>query len=48
MAIRLRSGKEMSNNRRKEKKEKTEAKQEDTREVGEKSTQTEQPKGNNK
>ena len=38
----------MSNNRRKEKKEETEAEQKETRKEGEKSTQTEQPEGNNK
>ena len=38
MAIQLRSGKEVSNNRRKEKKEETEAEQEETRKEGEKST----------
>ena len=38
MAIQLRSGKDLSNNRRKERKE-------ETRKEGEKSTQIEQPKG---
>ena len=47
MAIQLRSGKEVSNNRRKERKEETEAEQEETGKKGEKSTQTEQPKGSN-
>ena len=41
MAIQLRSGKDVSNNRRKERKEKTEAKQEETGKEGEKSTQIE-------
>ena len=47
MAIQLRSGKEVSNNRRKERKEETEAEQEKTGKEEEKSTQTEQPEGNN-
>ena len=37
----------MSNNRRKERKEETEAEQEGTGKEGEKSTQTEQPEGSN-
>ena len=41
MAIQLRSGKEVSNNKRKEMKEETEAKQEETGKEGEKSIQTE-------
>ena len=45
MAIQLRSGKDLSNNRRKERKEETEAEQEETGKEGEKSTQIEQPKG---
>ena len=44
MEIQLRSGKEVSNNRSKERKEETEAEQEKTRKEGEKSTQTEQLK----
>ena len=44
MAIQLRSGKDLSNNRRKERKEETEAEQEETGKEGEKSTQIEQPK----
>ena len=47
MAIQLRSGKEVSNNRRKERKEETEAEQEETGKKGEKSTQTEQLEGSN-
>ena len=47
MAIQLRSGKEVSNNRRKERKKETEAEQEETGKEGEKSTQIEQPKGSN-
>ena len=47
MAIQLRSGKDLSNNRRKERKEETEAEQEETGKEGEKSTQIEQPKGSN-
>ena len=47
MAIRLRSGKEMSNNRRKEKKEETEVEQEETGKEGEKSTQNKQLEGSN-
>ena len=47
MAIQLRSGKDLSNNRRKERKEETEAEQEETGKEGEKSTQIEQPKGIN-
>ena len=56
MAVQLRSGKEEGNNNKKERKEETNAKREDTGEEGEKSTpeknikakkktQTEQPKG---
>ena len=44
MEIQLRSGKEVSNNRSKERKEETEAEQEKTRKEGEKSTPTEQLK----
>ena len=47
MAIQLRSGKDLSKNRRKERKEETEAEQEETGKEGEKSTQIEQPKGSN-
>ena len=47
MEIQLRSGKEVSNNRRKERKEEIEAEQEETGKEGEKSTQTEQPEGSN-
>ena len=47
IAIQLRSGKDVSNNRRKERKEETEAEQEETGKEGEKSTQIEQPKGSN-
>ena len=47
MAIQLRSGKDVSNNKRKERKEETEAEQEETGNEGEKSTQIEQPKGSN-
>ena len=45
MEIQLRSGKDLSNIRRKESKKETEAEQEETRKEGEKSTQIEQPKG---
>ena len=45
MAIQLRSGKDLSNNKRKERKEETEAEQEEAEKEGEKSTQIEQPKG---
>ena len=38
MAIQLRSGKEVSNNNRKERKEETDAEQEEARKEGEKST----------
>ena len=47
MEIQLRSGKDVSNNRRKEREEETEAEQEETGKEGEKSTQIEQPKGSN-
>ena len=47
MAIQLRSGKDLSNNRRKERKEETEAEQEETGKEGEKSTHIEQSKGSN-
>ena len=45
MAIQLRSGKEVGNDNKKEKKEETDAKQEETGKEGEKSIQTEQPEG---
>ena len=47
MAVQLRSGKEVSNNRKKERKEETKAEQEETGKEGEKSIQTEQPEGSN-
>ena len=47
MAIQLRNGKEVGNSRKKERKEKTEAEQEETGKEGEKSIQTEQPEGSN-
>ena len=47
MAIQLRSGKDLNNNRRKERKKEIEAEQEETGKEGEKSTQIEQPKGSN-
>ena len=47
MAVQLRSGKEVGNNSKKERKEDTEAEREDTRKEGEKSIQTEQPEGSN-
>ena len=47
MAIPLRSWKDLSNNKRKERKEETEAEKEETKKEGEKSTQIEQPKGSN-
>ena len=45
MAVQLRSGKEVSNNSKKERKEETDAEQEETRKEGEESIQTEQPEG---
>ena len=48
MAVQLRSGKEVGNNRRKERKEETEAEQEETGKEGEKSIQTKQPERSNK
>ena len=45
MAVQLRSGKEVANNNKKEKKEDTDAEQEETGKEGEKSIQTEQPEG---
>ena len=47
MAIQLRSGKDLSSNKRTERKEETEAEKEETKKEGEKSTQIEQPKGSN-
>ena len=47
MAIQLRSGKDLSNNRRKERKEETKAEQLEIEKEGEKSTKIEQPKGSN-
>ena len=47
MTIQLRSGKDVRNNKRKERKEETEAEQEETGKEGEKSTQIEHPKGSN-
>ena len=43
MAVQLRSGKEVGNNSKKERKEETEAEQEENGKEGEKSIQTEQP-----
>ena len=45
MAIQLRSGKEVGNNSKKEKKEETDAEQDETGKEGDKSIQTEQPEG---
>ena len=45
MSIQLRSGKDLSNNKRTERKEETEAEKEETEKEREKSTQIEQPKG---
>ena len=47
MTVQLRSGKEVGNNRRKERKKETEAEQEESGKEGEKSIQTEQPEGSN-
>ena len=47
MVVQLRSGKEVDNNRKKERKEETEAEQEETGKEGEKSIQTEQPEESN-
>ena len=47
MAVQLRRGKEVGNNRKKERKEETEAEQEETGKEGEKSIQTEHPEGSN-
>ena len=45
MAIQLRSGKDLSSNKRTERKEETEAEKEETEKEGEKNNQIEQPKG---
>ena len=47
MTIQLRSGKDLSSNKKTERKEKTEAEKKETEKEGEKSTQIEQPKGRN-
>ena len=47
MAIHLRSGKDLSSNKRTERKEETGAEKEETKNEGEKSTHIEQPKGSN-
>ena len=47
MAIQLRSGKDLSSNKRTERKEETETEKEETEKEGEKNTQIEQPKGSN-
>ena len=47
MAVQLRSGKEMGNNRKKERKEETGVEQEEIGKEGEKSIQTKQPEGSN-
>ena len=47
MAIQLRSGKDLSSNKRTKRKEETEAEKEETEKEGEKGTQIEQPKGSN-
>ena len=47
MAIQLRSGKDLSSNKRTEMKEETKTEIEETKKEGEKSTQIEQPKGSN-
>ena len=47
MTIQLRSGKDLSSNKRTERKEETEAETEETKKEGEKSTQIEQSKGSN-
>ena len=47
MAIQLRSGKDLSNNKRTERKEETKEEKEETKKEGEKSTQIEQPNGSN-
>ena len=47
MAIQLRSGKDLSSNKRTKRKEETEVEKEETEKEGEKNTQIEQPKGKN-
>ena len=47
MAIQLRSGKDLSSNKRTERKEETEGEKEETEKEGEKNTYIEQPKGSN-
>ena len=47
MVIQLRSGKDLSSNKRTERKEETEAEKEETEKEGEKNTQIEHPKGKN-
>ena len=47
MAIQLRSGRDLSSNKRTERKEETEAKKGETEKEGEKNSQIEQPKGSN-
>ena len=47
MAIQLRSGKDLSSNKKTERKEETEAEKEETEKEGEKNNQIEQPKGSN-
>ena len=47
MAIQLRSGKDLSSNKRTERKEETEAEKEETKKEGEKNSQIEQSKGSN-
>ena len=47
MAIRLRSGKDVSSNKRTERKEETEVENEETENEGENNSQIEQPKGSN-
>ena len=47
MAIQFRSGKDLSNNKRTERKEETKEEKEETKKEGEKSTQIEQPNGSN-
>ena len=47
MAIQLKSGKDLSSNKRTERKEETEAEKEETEKEGEKNNQIEQPKGSN-
>ena len=47
MTVQLRNGKEVGNNRKKERKEETEAEKEETGKEGEKSIQTEQPERSN-